>query len=176
MCVQIFAVSYFAILIFAFWSWVTKIAKIWTSRKFPAIWYSIDMCKTNPFCGTLKLCQLSNTCTYRCSIIGIVSRYHKLSELITCCTIIYRHIFNQQILFPIIFQCIDVKHSTVNEKVLQFRHFSHNTVSVEFILELKYYNFQTFCCSNIAIINCPYVFVLRIIDQQQDSALQGCSN
>ena len=37
---------------------------------------------------------------------------------------------------------------TVNEKVLQFRYFSHNTVSVEIIFEQKYYNFQTFCCSN----------------------------
>ena len=27
--------------IFAFWSWVTKIAKIWTSRKFPAIRYTV---------------------------------------------------------------------------------------------------------------------------------------
>ena len=26
--------SYFAVLIFMFWSWVTKIAKIWTLRKF----------------------------------------------------------------------------------------------------------------------------------------------
>ena len=37
--VQIFMVSYFAVLILAFWSWVTRIAKIWTSRKFPAIRY-----------------------------------------------------------------------------------------------------------------------------------------
>ena len=35
--VQIFAVSYFTVLIFVFWSWVAKIAKIWTSRKFHAI-------------------------------------------------------------------------------------------------------------------------------------------
>ena len=38
--VQIFTVSYFAVLIFTFWSWVVKIAKIWTSRKFPAIQYN----------------------------------------------------------------------------------------------------------------------------------------
>ena len=30
---------YFAVLVFAFWSWVAKIAKIWTSRKFSAIRY-----------------------------------------------------------------------------------------------------------------------------------------
>ena len=41
-CVQIFTVSYFAVLIFAFWSWVAKIAKIWTSQKFPAIRYSVS--------------------------------------------------------------------------------------------------------------------------------------
>ena len=38
--VQIFTVSYFAVLIFAFWSLLAKIAKIWTSRKFPAIRYN----------------------------------------------------------------------------------------------------------------------------------------
>ena len=37
--VQIFAVSYFVVFIFAFWSLVVKIAKIWTSQKFPAIRY-----------------------------------------------------------------------------------------------------------------------------------------
>ena len=45
----------------------------------------------------------------------------------------------------------DVKCSTVDEKVLQFRYFSHNTVSVEIIFEQKYYNFQTFCCSSATI-------------------------
>ena len=60
-----------------------------------------------------------------------------------------------QILFPITFQCIvsDVKCITVEEKVLQFRYFSHNTVSVEIIFEQKYYNFQTFCSSSAGV--CP---------------------
>ena len=31
--VQIFAVSYFTVFIFAFWMWVAKIAKIWTLAK-----------------------------------------------------------------------------------------------------------------------------------------------
>ena len=37
--VQIFAVLYFAFFIFVFWLLVAKIAKIWTSQKFPAIRY-----------------------------------------------------------------------------------------------------------------------------------------
>ena len=41
--VQIFAVSYFAVLIFAFWTWVAKTAKIWALRKFPAIRYAHAM-------------------------------------------------------------------------------------------------------------------------------------
>ena len=44
---------------------------------------------------------------------------------------------------PIYLEVLDVKHDTVNEKVLQFRYFSHNTVSVEIIFEQNYYNFQT---------------------------------
>ena len=40
-------------------------------------------------------------------------------------------------------EVLDVKHDTVNEKVLQFRYFSHDTVSVEIIFEQNYYNFQT---------------------------------
>ena len=47
----------------------------------------------------------------------------------------------------------DVKCSTVDEKVLQFRYFSHNTVSVEIIFEQKYYNFQTFCCSSVHVLS-----------------------
>ena len=35
-------VQIFVVLIFAFWSWVAKIAKIWTSRKFPAIRYTVS--------------------------------------------------------------------------------------------------------------------------------------
>ena len=42
----------------------------------------------------------------------------------------------------------DVKSNTVDEKVLQFRYFSHNTVSVEIIFEQNYYNFQTLCYSS----------------------------
>ena len=37
--VQIFVVSYFAVFIFTFWSLVMKMAKSWTSQKFPAIRY-----------------------------------------------------------------------------------------------------------------------------------------
>ena len=45
----------------------------------------------------------------------------------------------------------DVKCNTVDEKMLQFRYISHNTVSVEIVFEQKYYNFQTFCCSSVRI-------------------------
>ena len=44
---------------------------------------------------------------------------------------------------PMYLKFLNVKCSTVDEKVLQFRYFSHNTVSDETIFEQKYYNFQT---------------------------------
>ena len=71
--VQIFAVSYFAVLIFAFWSWVTKIAKIWTSRKFSAIryqflhsWQSINQ----SISLSIFACMAINQSRFACMVEG----------------------------------------------------------------------------------------------------------
>ena len=81
----------------------------------------------------------------------------KLSELFSCCTTIFRHIFNLHI-FPTLFQCIwnfQMLNVTLSmKKCSSSDTFSHNTVSVKIIFEQKY-NFQAFCCSSAGRVQIP---------------------
>ena len=53
--IQIFAALYFVVLIFAFWLWVAKIMKIWTSQKFSGIWYVKSEAHTHFICKYLNI-------------------------------------------------------------------------------------------------------------------------
>ena len=64
--VQIFMVSYFAVLIFTFWSLVAKIMKVLTSRKFPAIQYH------NSHRGTYYISWNLEECTMKAEEVDTV--------------------------------------------------------------------------------------------------------